>query len=184
MLRTFRSSRQSVKGLLRCSDWWTTTNSVFALVRFVEVFKETVSDNPRVSVSDELEPCIGCMANTANITLVRWVLASYWSMKTNTESDWSGRVSHSKKEETMLVLTATADLCGALTAWLNGNLLLSWHHSRTSISRFASRQDQSNPESWLGSQCPCPTCRSKFCVRDVRIIQWEKIYILFLITHI
>ena len=36
--------------------------------------------------------------------------------------------------------------------------------------RFASRQDQSNPERWLGAKCPCPTCRSKFCVRDVRLI--------------
>jgi len=35
---------------------------------------------------------------------------------------------------------------------------------------FASRQDQSNPESWLGSKCPCPTCRNKFCVLDVRMI--------------
>ena len=41
------------------------------------------------------------------------------------------------------------------------------------LPRFASRQDQSNPENWLGSQCPCPTCRSKFCVRDVRLIQWD-----------
>ena len=39
--------------------------------RFVEVFKDTISDNPGVSVSDELEPCIGCMVNIANITLVR-----------------------------------------------------------------------------------------------------------------
>ena len=28
-------------------------------------------ENPAARVTDELEPCIGCMANTANITLVR-----------------------------------------------------------------------------------------------------------------
>ncbi|XP_043188090.1 E3 ubiquitin-protein ligase TM129-like [Amphibalanus amphitrite] len=33
---------------------------------------------------------------------------------------------------------------------------------------FASRQDQDQPETWLASKCPCPTCRSTFCVLDVR----------------
>ncbi|KAK3095449.1 hypothetical protein FSP39_014806 [Pinctada imbricata] len=32
---------------------------------------------------------------------------------------------------------------------------------------FASRQDQTRPESWLGSKAPCPTCRATFCVLDV-----------------
>ncbi len=33
--------------------------------------------------------------------------------------------------------------------------------STTSLfsNRFASRQDQSRPETWLASKCPCPTCR-------------------------
>lgn len=35
---------------------------------------------------------------------------------------------------------------------------------------FASRQDQSRPESWLSSRAPCPTCRSTFCLLDVSII--------------
>ncbi|XP_038065092.1 E3 ubiquitin-protein ligase TM129-like [Patiria miniata] len=35
---------------------------------------------------------------------------------------------------------------------------------------FASRQNQSQPESWLGSKSPCPTCRSKFCMLDVCFI--------------
>ena len=39
--------------------------------RFVEVFRETVGDNETVSVTEELEPCIGCMVNTANVKLVR-----------------------------------------------------------------------------------------------------------------
>ena len=39
--------------------------------RFVEVFRETIEDNPREGVTDELESCIGCMAQTANIKLVR-----------------------------------------------------------------------------------------------------------------
>nr|CAD7581851.1 unnamed protein product [Timema californicum] len=32
---------------------------------------------------------------------------------------------------------------------------------------FASRQDQAHPETWLGSKCTCPMCRSRFCVLDV-----------------
>lgn len=32
---------------------------------------------------------------------------------------------------------------------------------------FASRQDQQQPETWLGSKSPCPTCRATFCVLDV-----------------
>ncbi|XP_041370847.1 LOW QUALITY PROTEIN: E3 ubiquitin-protein ligase TM129-like [Gigantopelta aegis] len=32
---------------------------------------------------------------------------------------------------------------------------------------FASRQDQHQPEGWLSSKSPCPTCRAKFCVLDV-----------------
>ncbi|XP_038609160.1 E3 ubiquitin-protein ligase TM129 [Tachyglossus aculeatus] len=36
---------------------------------------------------------------------------------------------------------------------------------------FASRQDQQHPETWLSSQVPCPTCRSKFCILDVCLIR-------------
>ena len=32
---------------------------------------------------------------------------------------------------------------------------------------FASRQNQQEPESWMSSTAPCPTCRAKFCMIDV-----------------
>ncbi|CAH1404270.1 unnamed protein product [Nezara viridula] len=32
---------------------------------------------------------------------------------------------------------------------------------------FASRQEQDQPETWLGSTCTCPLCRSVFCILDV-----------------
>ncbi|XP_022091883.1 E3 ubiquitin-protein ligase TM129-like [Acanthaster planci] len=38
---------------------------------------------------------------------------------------------------------------------------------------FASRQNQSQPESWMASKSPCPTCRSKFCMLDVCLIHPE-----------
>ncbi|KAK9395975.1 putative E3 ubiquitin-protein ligase [Crotalus adamanteus] len=36
---------------------------------------------------------------------------------------------------------------------------------------FASQQDQQHPETWLSSHVPCPTCRAKFCVLDVCLVQ-------------
>ncbi len=36
---------------------------------------------------------------------------------------------------------------------------------------FASRMNEDRPDTWLGSRCPCPTCRSPFCVLDVSIIE-------------
>lgn len=105
--------------------------------RFVEVFRETVTENPSVAVTEELESCIGCMVNTANITLVR-------SCQSYEEGGEQACVN-----------------CYCRPMWCL-DCMAKW---------FASRQDQSNPETWLGSQCPCPTCRSKFCVRDVRLIQ-------------
>ncbi|XP_063687201.1 E3 ubiquitin-protein ligase TM129-like [Bolinopsis microptera] len=35
---------------------------------------------------------------------------------------------------------------------------------------FANRQDQNSPDKWLSGKAPCPTCRSKFCLRDVQFI--------------
>ena len=110
-------------------------------------------ENPTARVTDELEPCIGCMANTANITLVR---------------------------DCQSALDGGEDACVncyCRPMWCL-DCMAKWSVMTTSpgIShvsdcyRFASRQDQSNPERWLGSKCPCPTCRSKFCVRDVRLI--------------
>lgn len=36
---------------------------------------------------------------------------------------------------------------------------------------FASRQDQQRPETWLSSRVPCPTCRAKFCILDICLVQ-------------
>ena len=36
---------------------------------------------------------------------------------------------------------------------------------------FAMRQDQNRPDTWLSSKAPCPTCRSKFCIADVSMIE-------------
>ena len=36
---------------------------------------------------------------------------------------------------------------------------------------YASRQDQTKPETWLGGHATCPMCRARFCVLDVSYIQ-------------
>ncbi|XP_049340100.1 E3 ubiquitin-protein ligase TM129 isoform X2 [Astyanax mexicanus] len=36
---------------------------------------------------------------------------------------------------------------------------------------FASRQDQTRPETWLSSTVACPTCRAKFCVLDICLVE-------------
>ncbi|CAK9824101.1 E3 ubiquitin-protein ligase TM129 [Anthophora retusa] len=36
---------------------------------------------------------------------------------------------------------------------------------------FASRQDETAPETWLSSKCTCPGCRAQFCILDVCLIQ-------------
>jgi len=35
---------------------------------------------------------------------------------------------------------------------------------------FASRQEESSPETWLQGTSPCPTCRAKFCLLDVILL--------------
>lgn len=106
--------------------------------RFVDVFKEQISENARAVFTDELEPCIGCMAVTANVTILR-----------NCDSSIGDQ-----REDNACVS------CYCRPMWCV-DCMGKW---------FASRQDQSNPETWLGSKCPCPTCRSRFCVLDVCLI--------------
>ena len=36
---------------------------------------------------------------------------------------------------------------------------------------YASRQDQTRPETWLGGHATCPMCRARFCVLDVSYLQ-------------
>jgi len=38
---------------------------------------------------------------------------------------------------------------------------------------FASRQAESSPETWLQGTSPCPTCRAKFCLLDVALLEQQ-----------
>jgi len=117
--------------------------------RFVDVFKEQISENPRSHVTDELEACIGCMVQTANVKIQRTCQSS---QEEGVEEDGGGGAGGDGD---------ACVNCYCRPMWCI-DCMAKW---------FASRQDQSSPETWLSSKCPCPTCRSKFCVRDVRIIE-------------
>lgn len=112
--------------------------------RFVDVFKEQISQNPSVvhgGEEEELEPCIGCMVEQANIKIQRVCASSQEGGQEGAEGD-------------------SCVNCYCRPMWCV-DCMAKW---------FASRQDQSSPETWLGSKCPCPTCRSKFCLLDVCLI--------------
>uniref|UniRef100_A0A0K2UTC9 Transmembrane protein 129 [Chrysemys picta] n=1 Tax=Lepeophtheirus salmonis TaxID=72036 RepID=A0A0K2UTC9_LEPSM len=105
--------------------------------RFVEVFEEQVKLNPTMPYEDsELEACIGCMVQNANVRLQR---------RCGDQNGDSGD---------------PCVTCYCRPMWCVG-CMARW---------FASRQNQNDTETWLGSKCPCPTCRSKFCILDVSMI--------------
>ena len=107
--------------------------------RFLEVFRDHVEQNPTFEAptgdNEELEPCIGCMSETANIKLIR----------------------RCPVEETG---SPACETCYCRPMWCL-TCLGKW---------FAMRQDKNRPDTWLSSKCPCPTCRSKFCLIDVSLI--------------
>jgi len=116
--------------------------------RFVEVFKEKLEQNPAVTVTDqEIDSCIGCMVTQAEVKLVRRCLAEAPAAAAPANDGQEGAGSDN----------SVCVNCSCRPMWC-GNCMAKW---------FASRQDQARPETWLNSKCPCPTCRSKFCIMDV-----------------
>ncbi|XP_028816195.1 E3 ubiquitin-protein ligase TM129 [Denticeps clupeoides] len=101
---------------------------------FLEIFRDHVELNQMYErpTTQELEPCVGCMQENANIKLV---------CQCQTEAASEGGCQQ----------------CFCRPMWCL-TCMGKW---------FASRQDQQQPETWLGSRVPCPTCRAKFCILDV-----------------
>ena len=129
----YRELQNRVRGSISNTHNVTIVKSVSE--RFIEVFKEHVEQNPRYQETEELEPCIGCMATNAEIKLIR---------RCDTNSTQN-----------------PCETCYCRPMWCLV-CLGKW---------FAMRQDENRPDTWLSSKCPCPTCRYKFCIVDVSLIE-------------
>lgn len=126
MQNRLQRSISNVRGLLINQD---------IHARFSKVFIEEVSLNPVFQTQEEMDSCLGCGVNNANVRLVRRCLPSE--------------------------ATNGCTPCFCRPMWCI-HCLSKW---------FSARQDAEHPETWLSSRCPCPTCRSPFCVLDVSLVE-------------
>ncbi|KAK4468140.1 hypothetical protein MN116_008306 [Schistosoma mekongi] len=115
--------------------------------RFIEAFTQVVGENQTVKlpVNYDLEQCIGCMVQQANVTLNRQCENSLPSPSAaNNDQSLEGN---------------QCGICYCRPLWCL-ECLARW---------FASRQTNNHrpPTEWLSGRVPCPTCRTYFCARDV-----------------
>ena len=110
--------------------------------RFIAAFSEAIAANPTFPSQDE-EMCIGCMQTKANVKLVR-----------RCEGAVRQFVAGGQQLQECVP-------CFCRPMWCI-DCLAKW---------FAARQDKEQPETWLSSRAPCPTCRSAFCILDVSLIR-------------
>ncbi|VDP75197.1 unnamed protein product [Echinostoma caproni] len=112
--------------------------------RFVQAFAEVVDEGDPVSPDHDmdLEQCIGCMAQTANVTLIQRC-APDQTMNPN-----YGRSTSPGHQE------ARCGTCRCRPMWCL-DCMARW---------FASRQTEAHrsPDVWLSGRVPCPTCRAVF----------------------
>jgi hypothetical protein len=92
----------------------------------------------------EVEQCIGCMQKAADIKLLK-------------QCDGGGGGGGAEEGGGRRRREDTCMQCFCRPMWCL-DCMAKW---------FASRQKQSEPETWMGSRAPCPTCRAVFCVLDV-----------------
>uniref|UniRef100_A0A1Q3FHE9 Putative e3 ubiquitin-protein ligase n=1 Tax=Culex tarsalis TaxID=7177 RepID=A0A1Q3FHE9_CULTA len=119
------------------------------LDRFVDVFKEQVGVNPRyraepgdVAVDQQPDSCFACMQVQPNVKIVK-------------------QCADLNEDGEPVPETRRCQPCGCRPMWCI-DCVARW---------FASRQNQSERESWLQQKCTCPMCRARFCVLDVCYIE-------------
>ncbi|XP_025417297.1 E3 ubiquitin-protein ligase TM129 [Sipha flava] len=109
--------------------------------RFIEVFRDQVSQNPvyRGYTTAELEDstCAGCLVNPPDVKLIK-------CCEDNTVND---------------VVNCTSCQCRPM--WCV-DCMAKWYESR---------QPQNDTTNWLSSKCTCPLCRQVFCILDVCPLQ-------------
>ncbi|XP_055605281.1 E3 ubiquitin-protein ligase TM129 [Uranotaenia lowii] len=115
------------------------------LERFVDVFKDQVRQNPtyqNVEALENLDSCFACMLAQPNIKI----------QKNCIDLDEAGEP---------LPEARCCQVCNCRPMWCI-DCVAKW---------FASRQNQSERDSWLQQKCTCPMCRARFCVLDVSYIE-------------
>ncbi|TGZ59538.1 hypothetical protein CRM22_009027 [Opisthorchis felineus] len=122
--------------------------------RFIEAFTRVVEENDLVRPPPglELELCIGCASQPANVMLSQ-------------RCDPEAHAQLDAEIGSAFLYVPPCGVCRCRPMWCL-ECMARW---------FASRQTESHrpPNIWLSGRVPCPTCRSIFCVRDVIRLQSE-----------
>lgn len=113
--------------------------------RFVEVFKEHVSQNNKYKTNQNLELCFACMIEVPNIKIQKQCL----DVNENGEPIPSDQ--HCRD-------------CYCRPMWCV-DCLAKW---------FVSRQNEYERDVWLGKKCTCPLCRATFCILDVCYLELDQ----------
>ncbi|KAL5284590.1 TMEM129 family protein [Megaselia abdita] len=112
--------------------------------RFIEVFKDQVSQNPTYATDLTADQCFACMISKPNVKIVKQCI----DFDENSQPLEADRCCQN---------------CYCRPMWCL-DCLARW---------FASRQADDERDTWLQQKCSCPMCRSKFCVLDVCFLENE-----------
>lgn len=116
--------------------------------QFLEAFRHQVRLNPpyHLSSNHELENCIGCMQVLSNVKLQKCCLDGH-----------EGEQAPRRGDDDNPLWRQNCQNCMCRPMWCL-ECMGKW---------FASRQNQHQPETWMASKSPCPTCRAVFCMLDI-----------------